>query len=124
MELSTHSHPPFLTVIVAARNAAPTISATLDSLLRNIPDLPAGDVELVFVDGGCTDETMHLVAGRSPPLSAFARCHYLSADPGVANAYNAGVAKARGKYGMFLNADDERPDGYLAAVAAALRRAE
>jgi glycosyltransferase involved in cell wall biosynthesis len=115
---------PFLTVIVAARNAATTIPATLTSLLRNIQDLPVGTVELVFVDGGCTDETMRLVAARSQSLAAFAQCHYLSAAVGVANAYNTGVAAANGRYGMFLNADDEWPDGYLAAVAATLERAE
>lgn len=124
MELPTGSQVPFLTVIVAARNAATTISTTLDSLERNIPDLPVGSVEVVFVDGGCTDETMQLVAARSPALAAFARCYCVRADVGVANAYNAGVAKASGRYGMFLNADDEWPDGYLAGVAGALRRAE
>lgn len=124
MELSTDPRVPFLTLIVAARNAAATIPATLDSLQRNIPDLPAGSVELVFVDGGCTDETMRLVAARSQSLAMLARCHYLCADVGVANAYNVGVARANGRYGMFLNADDEWPDGYLAAVAGALERAE
>ena len=124
MEPAINSHSPFVTVIVAARNAAATISTTLDSLERNIPDLPAGRVELVFVDGGCTDETMQLVAARSQSLAAFARCHYIRADVGVANAYNAGVAEARGRYGMFLNADDEWPDGYLAALAGAITRAE
>ena len=124
MEPLTDSHLPFVTVIVAARNAAATISTTLDSLERNIPDLPAGTVELVFVDGDCTDETMQLVAARHQTLAAFARCHYVRSDIGVANAYNAGVARATGRYGMFLNADDEWPDGYLAAGAGAVERAE
>jgi len=124
MELKTGSPLPFVTIIVAARNAGATICATLDSLERNIPDLPAGSVEIVFVDGGCTDETMHLIAARSGSLAAFARCYYICANVGVANAYNAGVARANGSYGMFLNADDEWPDGYLVGVAGALRRAE
>jgi len=118
------SRPPLVSVIVAARNAAATISATLDSLERNIPDLPARSVEIVFVDGGCTDETMHVVATRAPSLAAFARCCYVRADVGWANAMNAGVAKATGRYGMFLHADDEWPDGYLRALASALERAE
>ena len=124
MAVLTDSEVPFLTVIVAARNAAPTIAATLNSLERNIPDLPPGTVELVFVDGGCTDETFRLIAARSQSLASLARCHYLCAEVGVANAYNAGVVRANGRYGMFLNADDEWPDGYLAAVAGVLESAE
>src|ERR1700721_670795 len=105
MDPLINSQIPFVTVIVAARNAAATISATLESLERNIPEVPAATVELIFVDGGCTDETMQLVAARSRSLEACARCSYIRADIGVANAYNAGVANAHGRYGMFLNAD-------------------
>ena len=70
------------------------------------------DTEMIFVDGGSTDETVRI-------LSAAGR-HWLSADRGRAPQMNAGAAEAAGDVLLFLHADTRLPDGALQQVRSAV----
>jgi hypothetical protein len=111
---------PAVSVIIPARNAAATLDAALASLrAQTVPDW-----EAIVVDDGSTDGTAavaHAQASRDP------RVHLLRAEAGGASAArNAGLAAARGRHLLFLDADDwvapthlERLLGLLAATPAA-----
>ncbi len=111
---------PQVSAIIPARNAAATLEATIDSLrAQTIPDW-----EAIVVDDGSTDETAavaHAHASRDP------RVRLLRAEAGGASAArNVGLTAARGRWLLFLDADDwvapthlERLLGLLTAMPAA-----
>lgn len=91
---------PWLSIVVAAFNAADTIADTLDSLQAQTRD----DWEAVVVDDGSSDGTAAIAAERA---AADPRITVLrQANAGTANARNAGATRARGEYWCFLDADD------------------
>ena len=101
---------PLVSIIVAARNAEPTIRSCLNSLSANLQEVPEEYWEVIFVDGGCTDATLDIVRTFS------LRKKSLCAPRGISNAYNVGVAAAHGEYTLFLNSDDEWAAGFLRLV--------
>lgn len=91
------AHPPLVSVVVPAYNAARTIGETISSLLaQTYPN-----VEIIVVDDGSTDDTPARV--RDAPGSV-----RLVSQPnaGAAAARNHGIEVARGEYLGFLDADD------------------
>jgi rSAM/selenodomain-associated transferase 2 len=99
-----------LSVIVPTLDEEATIASTLARARR------PGDVELVVVDGGSRDETVHVAR----PLAD----RVLDAPRGRAAQMNAGAAAARGAVLLFLHADTRLPDDYPALVADALAPAD
>ena len=102
---------PRLSVIVPAWNAAATIERALDSVL----DERGVDLECVVVDDASTDATPELVqavADRDPRVVLIR----LSANGGVSNARNRGLAAAHGDWLAFHDADDVMLPGGLAAL--------
>jgi rSAM/selenodomain-associated transferase 2 len=99
-----------LSVIVPTLDEEATIATTLAHARR------PGDVELVVVDGGSRDETVHVAR----PLAD----RVLDAPRGRAAQMNAGAAAARGAVLLFLHADTRLPDDYPALVADALAPAD
>jgi rSAM/selenodomain-associated transferase 2 len=99
-----------LSVIVPTLDEEATIALTLAQARR------PGEVELVVVDGGSRDGTVH--AAR--PLAD----RVLDAPRGRAAQMNAGAAAARGAVLLFLHADTRLPDDYPALVADALAPAD
>lgn len=87
-----------VSIITAVRNAAASIGATLDSV--NSQDYP--DVEHVIVDGASTDDTMRVVTERSRRLGLTVS----EKDRGVYDAFNKGLALARGEWIGFMGAGD------------------
>ncbi|HYB27421.1 MAG TPA: glycosyltransferase [Solirubrobacteraceae bacterium] len=92
-----NAHPRF-SVVIAAFNAAGTVSSAVRSVLTQTnPDL-----EVIVVDDGSTDGTDDVVRRIDDP-----RVRYLSQpNRGPAAARNAGIEQARGKYVAFLDSDD------------------
>lgn len=77
------------------------------------------DVEHIVVDGGSTDGTRELVAGK-PGLRLIE-----GRDRGVYDALNKGIAAATGDIVGFLNSDDYyEPDAFAAAAEAFARAPE
>ena len=103
-------------VVIACKNEARRFSTMLESLTRQTF---SGSWEVVVADNGSTDETLEVVesyASRLPRLVVVDA----SRERGYARARNLGVERARGQKLLFVDADDEVNDGYVAALAAAL----
>jgi hypothetical protein len=106
--------PPCVSIVTVARNAAATLGRTIQA----VQDQRTPSIEHVVVDGASTDGTQDLLRQRLRPQD-----FWLSEpDRGIADAFNKGVALARGTYIQFLNADDWLSDGQVAHAVAVLER--
>ena len=94
-------------IITPTFNRRDMLAEALDSVSRQ--DWP--EVEHIVVDGGSTDGTLELVAGR-PTLRLIG-----GPDQGVYDALNKGIAAATGDVVCFLNSDDVFEPGALKAAA-------
>jgi glycosyltransferase involved in cell wall biosynthesis len=75
------------------------------------------DVEILVIDGGSTDGTPDMLRAHGD------RLRWISEpDNGVYDAMNKGVARARGRWLLFLGAGDRLRPGVLARVAPRLPR--
>jgi glycosyltransferase involved in cell wall biosynthesis len=111
------SEPPVLSVVVPCLNGAATLGIQLEALARQRWPEPW---EIVLVDNGSTDGSVALAEryrGRLPSL----RVVDASARAGQAYALNEGVRAAAADAIAFCDADDEVADGWVAALAEALR---
>ncbi len=108
--------PPCVSIVTVARNAATTLERTIQAVQDHPQRTPS--IEHVVVDGASTDGTQDLLRQRLRPQD-----FWLSEpDRGIADAFNKGVALARGTYIQFLNADDWLSDGQVAHAVAVLER--
>lgn len=99
---------PKLSIITPVYNAAKTVEQSFQSIRCSRSE----DVEIVFVDDGCTDGTGDLLASFIE-MSPF-RCKLIHQEnKGVAAARNTGLDNADGEYIVFLDADDRLNDGAL-----------
>ena len=94
-----------ISVIIPAFNEQRALPRTLDRLYAQ-----PGDFEVILVDGGSADET-RTIATR------FADLQIIDAPKGRASQMNAGAAKARGEWLLFLHADTLLPENALAGIA-------
>jgi glycosyltransferase involved in cell wall biosynthesis len=102
---------PTVTAIVAVRNGASLLQRCLDSIAAQ----DYASRETIAIDGGSTDGTVELLERN---LRAGVISSYLSEpDSGVYNAWNKGIARARGRWICFLGCDDAFHDpGALRAL--------
>jgi glycosyltransferase involved in cell wall biosynthesis len=85
-----------VSIIIPAYNAAKTIGRTLEACLAQ--DFAGGEVEIIVVDDGSTDDTAEVVAGY--------RVKYLHQEnAGPAKARNTGWRAARGEFILFTDSD-------------------
>ena len=98
--LPSPADAPPVSVVIPAYNRAATISAAIESVLRQTWE----DFELVVVDDGSTDGTLAAACAIvDPRLRVIAAPRNL----GAAGARNLGVAEARGTWIAFQDSDDE-----------------
>lgn len=98
---------PLFTIVTACKDAADTIAATLESVAGQT----CQDLEHLIVDGASHDDTCARVRA-----AANERVRLLSApDSGVYEAFNRGLAAARGEWIAFLAADDVYADAEVLA---------
>ena len=108
---------PLVSVIVAARDAGSTLADTLESVRRQT----VTDLELIVIDDGSTDDTVARVARVTDPRITLASFP----GAGISTARNRGIARARGAYLSFLDADDLwTPDKLQRQLEALRRRAD
>ena len=105
-----------ISVIVPARDAAPTLERTLTCLARQRLESP---FEVVVVDDGSRDATAW-IARRHAPLVRLVE----GAGRGPGAARNAGVAHASGRVLAFTDADCFPTESWLEAGLAALAGAD
>lgn len=91
---------PIVSVIIPSYNAAEFIAQTLESVLAQT----LSDIEVIVVDDGSTDSTCDVVAKFARKDSRVTLIEQANQFAGVAR--NNGMAKARGTYLYFLDADD------------------
>lgn len=87
---------PFVSVIVPAYNAQPTIRHTIQSLVaQSYP----GEFEIIVVDDGSTDRTPEIVR-------SFTEVIYIrQSNAGPAAARNRGAADSKGEFVLFTDSD-------------------
>jgi glycosyltransferase involved in cell wall biosynthesis len=91
----------------------------LEETIRSVLVQEGADFEYILVDGGSTDGTQDIIreyAARDSRISWISE-----PDEGIADAFNKGIARARGEVIGILNSDDTYIPGTLAAVAGACR---
>ena len=91
--------PPLVSFVVAAYDAATTLGATVESVLRQT----VAELELVVVDDASTDGTHELLSAVDDPRLVVVRNAQRS---GLAASLNRGLEVARGRYVARLDADD------------------
>ena len=87
-----------ISVVTSCFNSSETIRATLDSIRAQDYDY----LELIIVDGGSTDNTMHIVSEFDDIVSI----SISEKDRGIYDALNKGVNLASGEVVGFLHSDD------------------
>ncbi len=104
---------PEVTVVTVSLNASATIERTIRSVQQQIGPV----IEHVLVDGGSTDGTCDIINRLKRPHDF---C-LVESDRGISDAFNKGVALARGRFIQILNADDWLSDDQIACAISALR---
>jgi glycosyltransferase involved in cell wall biosynthesis len=89
---------PLVTIITAVFNGEAVLEDCLQSVLSQ--DYP--NIEHIIIDGGSTDGTISLLRQYEDRLALWVS----EPDKGVYDAWNKGVALARGEWIAFLGADD------------------
>jgi hypothetical protein len=105
---------PLFSVITATYNAAAVFANLLDSLAEQT----CRDFELVVQDGGSDDDTLAVLESRRACLPSVSLLS--ERDSGIYEAWNKAVARARGKWLLFLGADDRLHTPEILRLAARL----
>ncbi|NOU40007.1 MAG: glycosyltransferase [Methylotenera sp.] len=90
--------PPLITIIIAVFNGAKTLQQCIDSVAQQTYP----NKELIILDGGSKDGTVDLLKANQQAISYWVT----EPDNGIYNAWNKGVAQAKGEWICFLGADD------------------
>lgn len=90
-----------ISVIIPVYNAAPW----LDKCIQSILNQSMRNIEIICVDDGSTDESVHLIESIADDIVIIKNEH-----GGAGNARNAGLCMAKGEYIMFVDADDYLAD--------------
>jgi glycosyltransferase involved in cell wall biosynthesis len=110
---------PLVSIIIPAYNSAGWVSDAVECSLAQTHTT----CEIIVVDDGSTDATGELLERKYGPRIRLIR----QENRGLAGARNTGLARARGDYIQFLDADDllhpEKIERQLAQLAAATRPA-
>jgi len=89
---------PLISIITVVLNAADTLERTILSVLKQNFD----DLEYVIIDGGSTDGSLDIIRRYESEI-----CYWRSEpDNGLYDAMNKGVRASRGRWVLFLGADD------------------
>lgn len=103
---------PLFSIITVTWNAAGVIAPTIESVQRQT----SSDYEMLIIDGASSDDTLTIVKKASiASLRVFSE-----PDEGLYDAMNKGIARARGRYLVFLNAGDTFADDAVLARLARL----
>lgn len=93
---------PLLSIITVTFNAQDTVGHTVKSIVEQT----GGNWELLIIDGASTDNTLEIVRSIAGDKAIILS----EKDKGIYDAMNKGLALARGRYVLFLNAGDSFHD--------------
>ena len=109
-----------MSIIVPAYNAEKYLERCLDSLVNQ--DLSTKEYEVIVINDGSTDRTGAILHEYSNRYSYF---HCITVEnSGVSEARNYGCRKAKGKYFLFVDADDWIQSNVLQYVYDSLEKDE
>ena len=91
---------PLVSIVIPACVRSPQALALLDETLASVDAQTTQDFEVIVVDDGSPLEIGPIVASHRKAMVL------RQANGGSAQARNAGIARARGRYFIFLDADD------------------
>ena len=112
---SKMSEGVLLSVIVCAYNVEDYVGACLNSIVEALPEKS----EIIIVDDGSTDGTAEVIRNCQEKCSKMH--YYYKKKGGLASAKNFGLSKAKGRYVIFMDADDKiKSDGYQVMLKKAL----
>jgi len=115
--MASLSTKPEISVVVPARNAAPSLPRLLDALAAQTAE--AARFEVIVVDDASTDATAEIVDSNGG-----ARLLRAGEHTGVAGARNLGIREARGDLVAFLDADCVPSANWVERGAAAAEELE
>jgi putative colanic acid biosynthesis glycosyltransferase len=102
-----HEQRPSLSIITVVLNDRPGFLRTANSI-----EAQSGtDFEWIVVDGKSTDGTLDVIASRQHLIAA----KVSERDAGIFDAMNKGIARANGRYILFLNAGDTFASDHVVA---------
>ncbi len=108
--------PPVISVVIPCYRQAQYLSAAVSSVaLQTFRDL-----EIIVVDDGSPDETAQVFRSLAQRLPDLVLRLVQQPNQGVSSARNAGMAAARGRYVVPLDADDLIDPAFLKKTLAAL----
>src|SRR5690606_8180124 len=96
---------PRFSIGIPVFNRERYVAETLRSVLAQEGD----DFEIIVVDDGSTDRSMEIVEGFADPRISIVR----NGHAGGAAARNAGIARARGEFVVWMDSDDIQAPGAL-----------
>jgi glycosyltransferase involved in cell wall biosynthesis len=96
-------HALLLSVVIPTYNYAHTLPRAVGSVLSQIDVMVA---ELLVINDGSTDDTRAVLDNLQDRASASIRVIHKE-NGGPASVRNLGIAQARGRFILFLDADDE-----------------
>jgi glycosyltransferase involved in cell wall biosynthesis len=107
-----------VSVVTVCRNAA----ATLEACVASVAGQTWPAIDYVVVDGASTDDTPAILQRHRGAIATLVS----EPDRGIYDAMNKGLARARGDFVIFLNADDRfvGPTAVADAMAAIARAPE
>lgn len=104
---------PWLSIVTATYNAAATIGALQDSIeAQNFANF-----EWIIQDGASSDHTVDMLRARADGTRAVIES---APDAGIYDAFNRALNRARGRYVLFVGADDAFHDSDVLADLSAL----
>src|SRR5262245_9902459 len=107
-------NPPLVSVVTVALNAATTI----ERAIRSVQPQSFASIEHVLVDGESSDGT-----GEIMRRLARAQDYCIAeTDRGISDAFNKGIAMARGRFVAVLNADDWLSPNQIALAVEAVEQ--
>lgn len=98
-----------ISVIIPMRNAEAFIRSAIESVLAQ----RGVELEVIVVDDGSTDQSVELVRAMNDPRV----CIVPGPRTGISDAFNTGLAAARGEFVARCDADDLYPPARLAEQA-------
>ncbi|MGO1974615.1 MAG: bifunctional glycosyltransferase/CDP-glycerol:glycerophosphate glycerophosphotransferase [Propionibacteriaceae bacterium] len=109
--------PPLVSIIVPVYNVEAYLAECLTSLVtQNFRDL-----EIVVIDDGATDGSA-AIARRMQLRHPHKIRYFRQENAGLGAARNAGVARARGRYLMFVDSDDTLPRTAVRTMVSTIER--
>jgi glycosyltransferase involved in cell wall biosynthesis len=100
---------PTISVIIVSYNAAKHLRSCLERIRQQHCD----DLQLIIIDGGSKDGTTDIIVEYGDLVD-----YWISEpDKGIYDAMNKGIDHIKGKWVLFLGADDLLEDGFKSMIA-------